>query len=485
MKKYEILSHLIIFLLLSIKLFSYNYYPVEKIKTITIGEGKEQLGHSKEKLPSAGYIMPKTFNVYNEKIFVHDPLNSRMQIYDLKLNHIFSIFTPIKMIETIFFEVAENGDIYSISHVGFIHIDKNGNILTFTEYNKVLEAIKRYNFFIFKNQIISYNNDKTIYNAELAEELRSNYPNTLKNDKGLRDKYDEFIKNNNFIIKGNRFLNTDAYYHIDVYFTFIRNNIKEKSIKDRINLTIETYNNIISFLGFDKNDNVYWQGYYKEKPTIFIYSKYGELLDSFYDPVHLDYLYTTRVDESTGDVYHWDVQPDGVTFYRTKNTWDPIDTTDTTETTSTPKALTITATSFVDWKNTYTPAKAFDNNLTTGWLEAAEGPGKGESVTLTLDREIAVDEIHVAPGYFDPKWWKSNNRVKGLRIKYGSAFQVFYFKDEMKMQEMKLPSEIQFSGITFEITDVYMSGKDNDTGISEIAFYRNDRKVEIDVSGVK
>ncbi|MBN2535629.1 MAG: hypothetical protein JXB88_22315, partial [Spirochaetales bacterium] len=63
--------------------------------------------------------------------------------------------------------------------------------------------------------------------------------------------------------------------------------------------------------------------------------------------------------------------------------------------------------------------------------------------------------------------------------------QVFYFKDEMKMQEMKLPSEIQFSSITFEITDVYLSGKDNDTAISEIAFYRNGRKVEIDVSGVK
>ena len=55
----------------------------------------------------------------------------------------------------------------------------------------------------------------------------------------------------------------------------------------------------------------------------------------------------------------------------------------------------------------------------------------------------------------------------------------------MKVQEVKLPAEIQFSRITFEITDVYLSGKDNDTGISEVEFYSKGKKVEIDVSGVK
>ena len=53
------------------------------------------------------------------------------------------------------------------------------------------------------------------------------------------------------------------------------------------------------------------------------------------------------------------------------------------------------------------------------------------------------------------------------------------------MQKVKLPGEIRFSEITFEITKVYPSGKDDDTGISEIEFYYKGKKVGIDVSGVE
>ena len=38
----------------------------------------------------------------------------------------------------------------------------------------------------------------------------------------------------------------------------------------------------------------------------------------------------------------------------------------------------------------------------------------------------------------------------------------------MEIQKKKLAKEMQFSEITFEITDVYLSGKDNDTVVSEI-----------------
>ncbi|MCW8966761.1 MAG: discoidin domain-containing protein, partial [Candidatus Pacearchaeota archaeon] len=150
-----------------------------------------------------------------------------------------------------------------------------------------------------------------------------------------------------------------------------------------------------------------------------------------------------------------------------------------------PAALSITATSFVDYKNTYTPAKAFDGDLKTGWLEGVKGPGTGEAITLKLNKEITVDEIAVAPGYFDPKWWKSNNRVKSLRVTYGETSQVLNFKDEMTAQNTKLAKEIRFSGITFEIAEVYLSGKDNDTALSEIEFYYKGEKVVIDMSGVK
>ncbi|MBN1700036.1 MAG: SH3 domain-containing protein [Spirochaetales bacterium] len=149
-----------------------------------------------------------------------------------------------------------------------------------------------------------------------------------------------------------------------------------------------------------------------------------------------------------------------------------------------PKALSVTATSYIDWKNTYTPAKIFDGNPVTAWLEAADGPGVGEAVTLKLDSEITVDEIEFMPGYFDPKWWKSNNRVKQLKIIYGNESKTITFRDEMKPQKAKLKEAIRFREIRFEIAAVYPSGKDNDTGISEITFYNNGEKVEIDTGGL-
>ena len=234
---------------------------------------------------------------------------------------------------------------------------------------------------------------------------------------------------------------------------------------------------VFNLYGIDKKGNYYWGGF----ENILVTSKYGEILDCFKYEFDTGY---GSVDQE-GNVYLMNILDDRYNFYCIKNVWDPIDSAETIDLSTPPKALSITATSFIDWKNTYTPTKAFDGNLNTGWLEAAKGPGTGESITLKLDRVITVDEIRIAPGYFDPKWWKSNNRVKSLKVFYGITSKDIHFKDEMKTQEIKLSSEAQFSEITFEISSVYPSRIYNDAGISEIEFYYKGEKVEIDVSGVK
>ncbi|MBN2535063.1 MAG: hypothetical protein JXB88_19435, partial [Spirochaetales bacterium] len=143
------------------------------------------------------------------------------------------------------------------------------------------------------------------------------------------------------------------------------------------------------------------------------------------------------------------------------------------------KAVSITASSYIDYKNMYTPAAVFDENPGTGWLEAQDGPGIGEKVMLELNEEIKVDEIMVMPGYFDPGWWASNNRVKKLKMITGDKEMVGEFTNEMKAQIMQLPGEVCFKKVIFEIVDIFASGKDNDTGISEIFFYYKGERVEI------
>jgi len=148
------------------------------------------------------------------------------------------------------------------------------------------------------------------------------------------------------------------------------------------------------------------------------------------------------------------------------------------------KASSVTATTFIDWKGMYEPKVVFDGNLKTGWLEKSDGPGIGQGITLQMEEPITVDEIKVAPGYFDPKYRANNNRVKKLRIDYGGKAFALEFKDTQTMQKITLPEEITFSTITFTIMEVYPSNKDDDTGISEIEFYDKGEKVEIDMSGI-
>jgi hypothetical protein len=133
----------------------------------------------------------------------------------------------------------------------------------------------------------------------------------------------------------------------------------------------------------------------------------------------------------------------------------------------------------------YTPYRVFDGDPKTAWLEAAKGSGIDESVTLTLDKEITVDEIRIMPGLFDTKWWKTNNRIKKLVAVASDQAITFNFADKMEEQGQKLPAPLKLTKIKFTIRDVYRSTGDDDTALSEISFYNAGKKVEMDMRGVK
>ncbi len=149
------------------------------------------------------------------------------------------------------------------------------------------------------------------------------------------------------------------------------------------------------------------------------------------------------------------------------------------------KATSITATSFINYQGMYSPYRAFDGDYGTAWLENAKDSGIGESITLMLDREITIDEIFFMPGYFDNKWWQKNNRIKKIAVESAGKIFSFDFDDVMIDQTKTLPSPLTFSKIRFVIKEVYRSSGDNDTALSEVMFYHQNRKVELDMSGVK
>jgi hypothetical protein len=98
----------------------------------------------------------------------------------------------------------------------------------------------------------------------------------------------------------------------------------------------------------------------------------------------------------------------------------------------------------------YSGDKAFDGNPVTAWAEGVDGAGIDEGLTLEIDEEITVDEVGVMPGYFDERYFYSNNRVKTLVTVLDEGEIIgFDFADEMVPQRIPLEKQVTFSKAHF------------------------------------
>ena len=136
-------------------------------------------------------------------------------------------------------------------------------------------------------------------------------------------------------------------------------------------------------------------------------------------------------------------------------------------------------------RNAYHPVKLFDGDPKTMWIENAPGPGIGENVTVGFAQPMTADEIQFEPGCFWPEYWKQNYRVKQLEVKLDDKVFTANFNDQMVVQSLKLPSAVTFTTAVFTIKDVYPTTKWEDTAISEIAFYNQGVKIDVDYSKYK
>ncbi|MBN2351281.1 MAG: hypothetical protein JXD23_01845 [Spirochaetales bacterium] len=125
----------------------------------------------------------------------------------------------------------------------------------------------------------------------------------------------------------------------------------------------------------------------------------------------------------------------------------------------------------------YHPWRAFDDDPLTAWNEGVKGPGIGEKLTLKLAQYIMIDKIVILPGYFDPKWYSANNRVKDCTIDVDGTREKCHFDDDMKPAVISFDFPVVFKSMIFTIEDVYLGNKYNDTCVSEIQFYYHDKRI--------
>ncbi len=118
----------------------------------------------------------------------------------------------------------------------------------------------------------------------------------------------------------------------------------------------------------------------------------------------------------------------------------------------------------------YGPELALDGRPGTAWVEGADGPGIGESITVRLSSAARVSRVRVQPGYFkSPALWAKNNRVARATLTLSDGRTVTAsFEDEMREQAVAIGGG-PISWITLRIDEAYLGGDEIDTAISEIA----------------
>jgi hypothetical protein len=125
-----------------------------------------------------------------------------------------------------------------------------------------------------------------------------------------------------------------------------------------------------------------------------------------------------------------------------------------------------------DKGNFYFPNFAFDGNPATAWCEGAKGAGEGEWLKFEFDREVALKQIKIQPGYFkSAQSWSDNNRVSAVSIQFSDGTtRKFSFPDQMQQQMLDIES-VRTNWVKITIDDYFAGNFDaNDTLISEVSF---------------
>jgi len=135
---------------------------------------------------------------------------------------------------------------------------------------------------------------------------------------------------------------------------------------------------------------------------------------------------------------------------------------------------------------TYSAENIHDLSYETAWVEGAEGYGFGESITYRFTPENPrITKIIIVNGYVKSEQiWQENSRVKKLKMYVNDEpFAILNLEDSRAEQtftieplgtadrkDWKAMEALPKWTIRFEIVEVYMGDKYDDTAISEIYF---------------
>lgn len=131
--------------------------------------------------------------------------------------------------------------------------------------------------------------------------------------------------------------------------------------------------------------------------------------------------------------------------------------------------------------NKYPADNAHDFSITTAWVEGVDGNGVGEWLTYSFSSACPwITHIAILNGYTKTaSAWKNNGRVKTMRLYYANKpYAILHLKDTRNLQMFNVGKLGNFQNsdapelwtLKFEILDVYLGEKYQDTAITELYF---------------
>ncbi len=125
----------------------------------------------------------------------------------------------------------------------------------------------------------------------------------------------------------------------------------------------------------------------------------------------------------------------------------------------------------------YHKAYLFDRRTDFGWVEGADGLGKGETITLSFDEEVHASALEIHNGYQrSADHFAKNARVAGLALRVDGGQPVaLAVADVQGAQRVELPQPMSGERWELEITQVTPGTRYEDLVISELRLVEGER----------
>jgi hypothetical protein len=236
--------------------------------------------------------------------------------------------------------VNEDKDIIAyIDGNGLVKINKEGDEVYKIDNSKLPREVKSLKqFFLYEKNILYFdknkiqiidNKGKILKKTEIAREIErinnNSNDNNLSTENETNNKIDTFLKENK-LVKYNEKIITGKFDQLRDYYKIISED-KTNSFVDVVD-KINDFRNFIStinikLVGYDSDSNSYWRTnttkQYQSKPVILVCSKYGAIIDCFFNDLQLHSIAIAPC----GDIYFMDRRPKNgkYLFYKITRHW--------------------------------------------------------------------------------------------------------------------------------------------------------------------